>query len=730
MRPLENIVGRRGRVWGVPRRTLRTTILFAFVSLLITTVVIIAGYSYVANRNSVLEQSDLMLDLVSETVIEKVTNYLTPATRMVEMSSRLVEKDTLSLTRSGELEAFTIEVVRAYPQLAMFNVGDEHGNFLMPKKYADGRIDTKIIHRTADPPSVVWKRRNVAGRIIDVEETPDINYDPRTRPWYVGAKQKDGRFWTDIYILYTDQQPGVTASYPITDATGRVLGVFGLDIELGELSEFLQKLRVGQNGIVFIINAKSEVVAYPHPSQIVKREDGALRPVRIDELEADWITDASLLYQQHRESRFDYTSGDVRYRASFTPLPQHIGTDWTVVLLVPEDDFIGFLKRNNRTSLLMAVFILLFATVMARILARSISRPITVLAEQTEKIKEFRLDEPVGVESHILEIQRMSNSLSAMQGGLAAFHKYVPAALVRQLIQTGEEARLGGQTRELTIFFSDVEDFARISEETEPEALFIQLSEYFDRMTTIILTGRGTVDKFIGDCVMAFWGAPVRSDNHAVDACRAALRCQAMLRELNKTWHQQGKQPLVTRIGIHTGLAVVGNVGSTERMNYTVMGDSVNTASRLEGVNKFYGTRTIVSDSVYELTQDQFVFRPLDKIRTKGKSQAITIYELLGDRQEPLDDGLAERCAAFAQGFEAYQAQDWDKALEIFEQLADGPGSGVWGLATGRSTCTWNVASNIESNHPPPIGTALRGCNSSNSNGPADRRRVVARSEA
>ena len=675
MSPLENTNERLGKIGGRSLRTLRATILFAFVALLITTVFVIAGSSYVATRNSVLEQSDRMLELVSEKVIEKVSNYLSPAARMAEMSSRLVEQDMLSLTHSDELEVFTIEIVRAYPQLAMFNVGDENGNFLMPKKFSDGRIDTKIINQTADGPSVIWKRRNAAGDIIDVEEIFGDDFDPRTRPWYEGAKKNNKRFWTDIYILFTDQKPGVTASYPITDATGRFQGVFGLDIELGELSEFLQKLRLGQNGVVFIINTKNELVAYPDPIQTVKGKGKESRPARIDELDAGWIKDAHRLHQQHGKGHFDYTSDGVRYLASFTHLPHHIGADWTVVLLVPEDDFIGFLERNNRTSLLMALLILLIATVVARTLSRSISRPIAALAAQTDKIKEFRLDEPVGVESRIVEIHQMSGSLSAMQSGLVAFHKYVPAELVRQLIQTGEEARLGGETRELTIFFSDVEDFTRISEETEPESLFIQLSEYFDRMATIICNERGTVDKFIGDCVMAFWGAPVQSDQHAVDACRVALRCQAMLRELNEHWRQQGKQPLLTRIGIHTGPAVVGNVGSSERMNYTVMGDSVNAASRLEGVNKFYGTRIIVSDTVYESAKDQFVLRPLDMVRTKGKSQAMKIYELMADRQEPLEPELVDRCAAFARAFEAYQARHWDQALEIFKQLAAGQGA-------------------------------------------------------
>jgi class 3 adenylate cyclase len=209
-----------------------------------------------------------------------------------------------------------------------------------------------------------------------------------------------------------------------------------------------------------------------------------------------------------------------------------------------------------------------------------------------------------------------------------------------------------------------------IAEGMAPEELMLHLSEYFDELTQILTDQHGTVDKYIGDGIMAFWGAPVPDDNHALRACNAALICQAKLKDLNHKWAEAGKSPLATRIGISTGETVVGNVGSSERINYTVMGDNVNLASRLEGVNKLYETQIIVSRGTYEAVSDKFWFRPLDIVAVKGKSEGTAIYELLMKKGEVVRNRTAALCLEFARGFETYLARDWERAIEIFKNLS------------------------------------------------------------
>src|SRR5262249_43477663 len=183
----------------------------------------------------------------------------------------------------------------------------------------------------------------------------------------------------------------------------------------------------------------------------------------------------------------------------------------------------------------------------------------------------------------------------------------------------------------------------------------------------VLATG-GTVDKYIGDAVMAFWGAPEPHPGHALAACTAALRGQQALRRLREKWAAEGKPPFRARIGIHTGEAVVGNIGSAARMNYTVIGDAVNLASRLEGLNKFYGTEILLSEDTFREAQGGVVARPLDWVSVKGKSKAVLVYELLGLKGEA-DPSSAEVVRVYAEALEHYRGQDWAGAVELFQRV-------------------------------------------------------------
>jgi adenylate cyclase len=201
----------------------------------------------------------------------------------------------------------------------------------------------------------------------------------------------------------------------------------------------------------------------------------------------------------------------------------------------------------------------------------------------------------------------------------------------------------------------------------------LHLSEYFDEMSKIIIKEHGTIDKYIGDAIMSFWGAPTVDTKHALHTCQAALFCQKKLVDLNRKWVYDKKPAFNTRIGIHTGEVIVGNLGSSERMNYTVIGDAVNLASRLEGVNKNYGTKIIISENVYKEIIEHAVIRPLDIVAVKGKREGIAIYELIAltgtdpyllPTQEELD-----LCRMFQKAFKHYFEQRWDDAIEIFEKI-------------------------------------------------------------
>ncbi|MGH9711784.1 MAG: CHASE2 domain-containing protein [Candidatus Acidiferrales bacterium] len=236
--------------------------------------------------------------------------------------------------------------------------------------------------------------------------------------------------------------------------------------------------------------------------------------------------------------------------------------------------------------------------------------------------------------------------------------------------------RPGGEMKELTVMFSDIRSFTTISEGLTPDELVSLLNEYLGEMTETIFANQGTLDKYIGDAIMAFWGSPYPQADHAVRGCHCAVHMVRSLEKLNFKWKSEGRTPISIGIGLNTGLLNVGNMGSAKRLAWTVMGDNVNLASRLEGINKEYHTQIVISEATYSQVAEQFVCRELDKIKVKGKNQPVNIYELLDVISEK--QKYESLLGKFNRAMTAYRAQNWSEAIEKFRQLLaahpeDGP---------------------------------------------------------
>jgi adenylate cyclase len=262
----------------------------------------------------------------------------------------------------------------------------------------------------------------------------------------------------------------------------------------------------------------------------------------------------------------------------------------------------------------------------------------------------------------------------------SAFGHYLSPEVIRRLLQNPQLVE--PRKTEITVMFSDIRGFTTISEKLDAQELALFLNRYLFEMTRIVFDTQGTLDKYIGDAVMAFWGAPYEDPGHPSRACTAALEMMKRVRQLQKQWAAEGKPPLEIGIGLNSGAASVGNMGSSLRYGYTALGDAVNLSSRLEGLNKEYGTHIIVSESTYTAAKDAgFTFRELDLIRVKGKLQPVTIYELFGRAPElELDGSLAEVQASLRQFEEArkmYRERRWAEAQKIFQTILERwPGDG------------------------------------------------------
>jgi len=248
-----------------------------------------------------------------------------------------------------------------------------------------------------------------------------------------------------------------------------------------------------------------------------------------------------------------------------------------------------------------------------------------------------------------------------------AFSHYLSPGVIEQIIVNPESLQLGGEMRNITIFFSDVAKFSTISEKLNPKELVALLNEYLSEMTDIILSYGGTVDKYEGDAIMAFYGAPYADIRHPLNACMAAIDMKKRLREMQEQWKKIGRDALFARMGMNTGEAVVGNMGSRTRMNYTAMGDSVNLASRLEGANKFFDTHAMISETTYEGARDEIEGRKLGVIRVVGKSEAVSIYELLG-KKGTLPDRMYGMLEKYNQALELFYKREWKRARALFKE--------------------------------------------------------------
>ncbi|MBU2494477.1 MAG: CHASE2 domain-containing protein [Bacteroidetes bacterium] len=255
------------------------------------------------------------------------------------------------------------------------------------------------------------------------------------------------------------------------------------------------------------------------------------------------------------------------------------------------------------------------------------------------------------------------------------FSHYVSGALVNELINNPDKLRLGGDKKELTILFCDMAGFTTFSENKDPEELVKYINEFLSEMTEIILEHKGTLDKYLGDAIMAFWGAPIEIENHELLACKTALLMQERIALLRDKWlrgdssnKSSGQAGISIRIGINSGNVVVGNMGGKNRFDYTVMGDSVNLASRLEGANKQYGTGTMLSDSTYNAVKENVVVRELDTIRVKGKKLPTTVYELIGLAGEEQALSKLKNMEKYFEGLKNYKAKKFLEAKSCFEE--------------------------------------------------------------
>jgi class 3 adenylate cyclase/ABC-type nitrate/sulfonate/bicarbonate transport system substrate-binding protein len=458
--------------------------------------------------------------------------------------------------------------------------------------------------------------------------------DIRTLPGYQSAKTTHTLAVTEPSINPDTGFPIISLRIPIFRGV-EFLGCASANITVDVLSRFLDRNRASARSTTFVADRNNgKIIAFPDKQKGVRIENGKLKIATLADIDDPDVREAHRQRVRTGNDRFVFqspTNGEDLI-AAFASFPSGFGQPWQVVTLTPIDDFVGTLKATNRLMMVIIIGLTMVELFFIYFAASRLSRPVENVSRQLQAIESLNFDTPARPPSNIQEIAKLESAASLLRTSLKSFSSFVPLDVVRQLIKSGIPLTLGVEPRFLTVFFSDLENFSSHSETLAPDDLLVQISTYLEEVSSAISVEGGTVDKFIGDGVMAFWNAPVQRPDHVLRACAAAVRAARRMERVNNAWQAEGRPRIHLRVGLNCANVLVGNIGSSRRLSYTALGDGVNVAARLEGINKLFGTTICISDSIYDHAQADILARPIKRVQVKGRKTEFMIYELLALR--------------------------------------------------------------------------------------------------
>jgi adenylate cyclase len=645
---------------------MRIGIRLAITSLVLASIIVSAIGVHLLWWRTAEGNSQALAATINEQIVSAVGKELETITTQASAAHTAIRtlfvQNVLETREADKREFVFLSQLQAQPGTSWVVFGWPDGTFFGAHKLGDLGLEMMEIARTDG----VLKRRidqyqMVVGDIqFEKRRFENTDYLVTDQQWYRDGIKNDEPRWFEVTAYPVGLRPSIAYAGPI-DVYQKRQGVLAVIIENTRLAQFLSQLSVGKSGAAFILRPGGAVIAAPDPDADetnMQRSDQPLLPIAQAAIKQADVADGN--DKSARQVRL-VAAGNA-YAVTLTPLAF---PGWTLATVIPEAEFLGPVETTIRHLLIgLAVLVAAAAVLSAWLARRLLAKPLITVVEEVKHVERFELGQVRRHPSHVTELANLSNAIADMAGGLAAFRKYIPADLVRMLVREGVEPRPGGSVRTLTVMFADIAGFTGLSERLGDQIIPL-LSKYLDIMSREVNSHGGTIDKFIGDAVMAFWGAPVTNADHAVDACRAALACQHSLRASGPT--DNGGRPLKVRIGINSGNMLVGNIGSEFRLNYTVIGDAVNVASRLESANKEYGTDIIIGEEARRLAGDRICVRELDRLIVYGRSGGLAIYELLD-----VDDAATvppRWVTLYERALAAYRSQDFAGAMLLFRQV-------------------------------------------------------------
>ena len=669
---------------------LRPSIVLLFVVLVVPIFTAMLWFTYTTNDKMTRSNAKDLMERFRFEATTNTQNLLKPIDTMVSTAATLATGQPTYFREVGSAQ-YLKNILSHSETISSAYVGFEDGTFRMMMRTPQG---LKIQNKPVPADSVFasrWLDRSVPANPIDAfsfRDKQDIEvgasqvealYDPRSRDWYKDAAIRKSTALSAPYIFSSTGLPGITIAAPFYK-DGTISGVVAVDITLDNLSKFLADRVVSPGSMSLIIDEQEKVIANSNLKEQVKLIDKKVNLKHIGALDSD--LPALAMVQQSKASdknnfTFEHPSSNEEYAVSFSSFASDANKRWQILILAPLDDFSGPLKENNRRLLIFGTLAIILQILFIYFLSRLIAKPLEKLEKKVNDVRELKpANDNTVIESPIREIASLSRAVDTLDNAVRSFAAFVPVGLVKHLIESDQQLKLGGQSRFLTMMFCDVQAFSKLAESSPSNELLVRISAYLEAVTLAVNEEQGTIDKFIGDAAMAFWGAPAPLDDHAWHACAAAIRISQRMAVLNAQWVSEGLEPLQVRIGLHCDAVVVGNIGSKHRMSYTVMGDAVNLTSRLEDINKEYGTQITVSHAIFREVGERLNLRPVNEVSVKGKRSTLQIYELLGviDNNNPnsvlqASDDLIEKGNMTKLAYAEFIKRNWKQAALLYEAV-------------------------------------------------------------
>ncbi|OAP40965.1 cyclase [Sinorhizobium glycinis] len=629
--------------WSKP---LRLHLSVLVVALLLCTSTPIIWLAFSQGREAAVLSGEKQMREMSLRLIEGYRNTLEGGYEAVALASTLPQLGSPPPQDSEAKHAFFLEVLRNVPNATSVYGGYSDGSYLQVINTASSYVRQSL----SAPDGTTFAIRTIAlrhevdvmstlrfldseARVIGERKFEYASFDPRQRPWYRSAIGKGLPVSVGPYVAGTVKVPTLTIAAPLM---GRQV-VVGINIHLQTISRLLDPREMSPRARAFIIDGGDNLVAHSDPammSRVLGTWSGSAG--------ATGGLDTSLETVVRLRQDPAYSSGGMTrldldgetHLVQITPVSvSGLFKGSLVAIIVPLEDLVAEANRLLARNLLVAAACVIAGVAASIMLSRMISRSIYQLADEARRIGDLDVTERGASHSWITEINTLARALAASRHAIGQFALYVPREVVRRIVGPEGSALVKATRQDVTVLFTDIRDFTTISEQHSPEDVVDILSTYFELVNTVAERHGGTVVQYFGDSVFAMWNAPIQDLRHAENGGRCALALKAAIDDLNDANRKHGRPELCTRFGLHTGPAVVGSFGAISRQQYTAMGDTINVASRLEGLNKEFNTSILTSASIHAAVVDDFELRPIGLVPLKGRSEKVDVWELVGEKR-------------------------------------------------------------------------------------------------